>query len=151
MGSPMGRKDTKPRRSIFSRHNILTSYGDSLNSLKSHWHPLPIKWTYNRKVQLERNEHIIERTHLRDLIVCQCYPRPQPQDLSSLTFCTFSHRWQPWNSLLPISLLSTSFMIWSTRASLHYIGFTVVAGTMMGLWPGGFMAHTNAVSFSILQ
>jgi hypothetical protein len=40
-------------------------------------------------------------------------------DLSSSTLCTFTHRWQPRNWLLPISLFITSFIIWFTKGSLH--------------------------------
>jgi hypothetical protein len=57
---------------------------------------------------------------LRDSIVCQRV-LPNPLDLSSSTFCTFTHRWQSRNWFLPVSLFITSIIIWSTMGSLHRV------------------------------
>jgi hypothetical protein len=42
-------KDTKPRRGFSYYHNCSTQHNDGLNSLKSHWHPIPAICAYNQK------------------------------------------------------------------------------------------------------
>jgi hypothetical protein len=78
-------------------------------------------------------DYQLERFHSFQWIILLA---PRPLDLSISTFGTFTHRWQPWNWLLPVRLFVTSFIIWSISGSLQFVG-----GRGMGLWPNSLW-HT---------
>jgi hypothetical protein len=64
-------------------------------------------------------------------------PPTHPLDLSSLTFCTFTHKWRPWNWLLTINGHSE---LAPTRAPpticpITKLGLLLVAGRRIGFWP----------------
>lgn len=60
-------------------------------------------------------------------------PPTHPLDLSSLTFCTFTHKWRPWNWLLTIH--GHSEQAPPTRCPIRKLGLLLVACRRIGFWP----------------
>jgi len=64
-------------------------------------------------------------------------PSTHPLDLNSLTFCTFTHKWRPWNWLLTIHGHSEPAPTRAppTRCPITKLGLLLVAGRRIGFWP----------------